>query len=500
MVGVPGRSKGCVTCRKRKKGCDLKIPECGQCIERGLTCGGYDLDRMFIYHSAESDRRGISTAALERDQDSSAPPFPSCDLQVAPVRSVYKIGCRSLNQSRPISVVLSPALARSAYSEKSIEAFLRLYIPTSDSRCTNDEDKHFVGMLPLLNIRDEALQLAVLAIGTAALGRSTNDGDLTRQGRSLYGKALKETAVALRNPTRATSDAVFAIPRVMALFEILFGAELSSNDQAKGWLSHAQGETALIVSRGPEAYAESEEAHLLFINARFRPLIAAVRTRKATVLNEERWKTLPWIGRVKRPNDTLLDILCGVPEMLEAVDILACTPASEKWIKGLRIQTIAKCWTLHFQLDAWFAANPNEVYTPTRVDTSAPIFFPDFDTACLSVRYWVTGLLLYSTLDMASGIQPLTDDSIPHPDRPHPRYFARLIARSVPYFFQAKYGVSGATQISFPLGNALFYMNRNPAVDREYKATVMKVWHDPMLPSAIRDFLASMKQSSPGRP
>lgn len=368
-----------------------------------------------------------------------------------------------------------------------------MYIPHGDIRSTNTEGKDFVDMLPLLSIRDEALQMAVLAIGTAALGKTTNNEDLIRQGKLLYGKALRETAVAIRNPTRARSEAVFAIPRVMTLFEILFGAEPNSGTQAKSWLSHAEGETAMIVSRGPEAYSESDTAHLLFINARIRPLIAAIRRRKATVLNQKRWKTLPWRGRVKSPNDTLLDVLSGVPEMLEAVDKLACISASEERTEGLRIETVAKCWTLHFQLDAWFAANQTEVYTPTISNSTTPIFFPDLDTAILTVRYWVTAVLLYSALDTASGIDPLTDTSVSHPDRPHPRYFARLITRSVTYFFQEQYGVTGATQISFPLGNALFYMKKNPTVDREYMDMVKSAWNDPMLPSAIRDFLASMK-------
>lgn len=371
-----------------------------------------------------------------------------------------------------------------------------MYIPRGDMCATNNEGKEFMNMLPMLTIRDEALQMAVLAIGTAALGKSTGDIALSQQSKTLYGKALKETAVALRNPTRAKSEAVLAVPRVMALFEILFGAEANSGTQAKSWLSHAEGEAALIISRGPEAYSKNEEAHLLFVNARFRPLIAAVRTRKATILNEEHWKTLPWVGRVKTPNDTLLDILCGIPEILEAVDKLTSSIINARRREDLRILTIAKCWTLHCHLQGWLTANPDAFYTPMIDDSLELVAFPNLEIACLTVRYWVTALLLYSSLDIASGIQPLTDIYTSHPDRPHPRHFARLIARSVSYFFQEQNGITGATAISFPLGNALLYMMRNPGVDSEYMGIIIKAWSDPMLPSAIRDFLASMRQSA----
>lgn len=417
-------------------------------------------------------------------------------MQIVPIRpQTYGSVDYRQRQSHPGSVILPKSLTRSAYSEKSIEAFLHLYVPRGDFRATNNEGKEFIDILPMLSIRDEALQMAVLAIGTAALGKATGDIAVSQQGRTFYGKALKETAVALRNPTRAKSEAVFAVPRVMALFEILFGAEANTGTQAKSWLSHAEGETAMILSRGPEVYSQNNEAHLLFVNARYRPLIAAVRTRKATVLDEERWKTLPWKGRAKTPNDTLLDILCGVPEMLEAVDRLNCSTVDERQKEGLRIQTIAKCWTLHLELQTWLAANPTVFYTPTMIDSMAPIAFPKLEIACLTIRYWVTAMLLYSSLDIASGIQPSTDTYISHPDRPHPRKFARLICRSVSYFFRKEYGVTGATAISFPLGNALFYMQRNPGVDKEYRDMVIQGWSDTMLPGAIRDFLVSMKQS-----
>lgn len=421
-------------------------------------------------------------------------------MRITPVRAVARPGSHSLSQPRPVSVILPAGLTRSAYSEKSVEAFLHMYIPGGDFRSTNVEGKDFVNMLPMLSIRDEALQMAVLAIGTAALGRTTNDEALIRQGRSLYGKALTQTSIALRDPRRAKSEAVFAIPRVMALFEILFGAESNSSTQARSWLSHAEGEVALIVGRGPEAYSESEEAHLLFSNARLRPLIAAVRRRQASVLDEERWKTLPWKGRVKTPNDTMVDILCSIPGILEAVDRLASTTAGEKRKEALRIYTIAKCWTLHVQLEAWLTINPTEIHVPELIDSVDPIYFPDLETACITVRYWVTALLLYTALDRVSGVDITTDNALSRPDRPHPRYFARLIARSARFFFQEKYGITGATTISFPLGNSLYYMHNNPAVDSVYLATIMKAWNDPMLPSAIRDFLSSMKRSAPVSP
>ena len=197
-----------------------------------------------------------------------------------------------------------------------------MYNPAGTIETTNVDAKELVTLLPMLSTRDEALQMAALAVGIAQLGITTKNEHLTRQGRALYGKALKETAVALRNPARANSESILVVPRVMALFELLFGAEPQSANQAKSWLSHAVGELAIIVSRGPAAFATDDVAHNLFTNARYRLLGPAIRCRRATILNTEEWKTLPWQGRTKTSEDLLVDILCGIPEILEAVDRL----------------------------------------------------------------------------------------------------------------------------------------------------------------------------------
>lgn len=400
------------------------------------------------------------------------------------------------SQPRTISVMLPDNLLKSAYTEKTLDAFLQMYIPRGDVRATNAESKELVDLLPLLTIREEALQMAVLAIGTAALGQYSHDDDLKRKGRSLYGKALSETAVALRNPARAKSEALLVVPRLMALFEILFSADKTSHSQSDSWLSHAVGEMALITSRRPEEYSYTDTAHSLFVNGRFRLLISAVRMRKRSILNNEEWKTLPWKGRIKTPADTLLDIFCGAPELMEAMEKIYALSLNARTAEGLRVQTLAKAWTLHLDLEAWIEANSEEIYTPEHPTSLSLISFPNFEIASQTLRYWVVCLLVYHYHDLAAGISPASDSLTTHPDRPHPRKFARYIARSVSYFFEERHGVTGATTMSFPLGMTLFYMKNNIAADGPYMGMIMKAWNDPKLPSAIRDFLASFKESA----
>lgn len=391
------------------------------------------------------------------------------------------------------SLLLPPHLVQSAYGERTLEAFMDLYVPPGDLRCIHAEGRDFIDVTPRLTAHDEALRLTVLAIGTVALSRQSNDADLANEGRNIYGKALAETRRALRSPIRARSTAVLAIPRIMAIFEILFGAESNTSSQANSWLSHAEGELALIVARGPEVYNQDDAAHALFVHARFRPLIAAVRTRTRTVLNEKRWKTLPWKGRVKTPNDTLLDILAAIPEILENVDRWGTLSPNTVENEARDLETSAKCWTLHIRLQEWLALNEHGIHEPV-TRTPTPITFPNFEVAILTTRYWVTSLLLYTTLDTASRVPPVNDGTT-HPDRPHPRHYARLIARSASYFFRKEFGATGATSIAFPIGNTLLFMKRNPAIDGPYMGLIMKAWNSPDLPNAIKNFLDSLHNS-----
>ncbi|KAL2859299.1 hypothetical protein BJX68DRAFT_261739 [Aspergillus pseudodeflectus] len=61
MVGVPGKSKGCNKCRRRKKGCDLQQPSCGQCRKSAIPCDGYS--RATIWESYLPNGRAFQSHA-----------------------------------------------------------------------------------------------------------------------------------------------------------------------------------------------------------------------------------------------------------------------------------------------------------------------------------------------------------------------------------------------------------------------------------------------------
>ncbi|KAF1994532.1 hypothetical protein P154DRAFT_624623 [Amniculicola lignicola CBS 123094] len=479
MVGVPGRSKGCATCRRRKKGCDLKLPTCGQCAAKGLVCA-YDRDRVFV-------RQYVHKAG------SSSPPGSNDDASRAIVWRPYFV-----TPNLQTDIALPLTLARSAHGEKSPEVFFEMYAPRSKTSGTraglcNDD---LSNTLPRLYVQDDALKVALLAIASAVMGKETGDQALIAQGRALYGRGLQEMANALKDPDRAQSEALLAVPRVMGLFEILFGADMNVQLQARSWRSHAEGELSMMMIRGPAAH-QSGMAHQLFVDGRQNPIIASVRTRKATILNTPAWKNIPWATQPKIPKDTLIDIFAEMPGLLEQMIQLPN--------HRIAASIISACQRIDQDLEHWATTHESLTYTPT-TEAPTPITFPNLATAHLSLLYWTTSILLYQSLAAALSSTTPTTTLTPLPHSPlnrarNPRFYAHCITRSVAYCFNPLHGIFGASIIAFPIGMTLFHMRLFPhEEDDVYKQLISRAWESDKLPASIKAFLTSMGQEAAQAP
>jgi hypothetical protein len=189
-----------------------------------MVCGGYDTDRIFVHHDARQRRTTniiCSDSPTSTSSSSSSSPEPFRPVQPWAERNARQMVLATpvpeyqrFSMPAGLSFNLPTGLAQSAYRERIMEAFVKMFVPQGDLRSTNSEGKEIVGMIPQLTATDEALRLTVLALGTVGLSKTTNDPDLARQGRSLYGKALVETKKALQHPIRARSTAILPIPHV----------------------------------------------------------------------------------------------------------------------------------------------------------------------------------------------------------------------------------------------------------------------------------------------
>ncbi|KAF1952132.1 hypothetical protein CC80DRAFT_596767 [Byssothecium circinans] len=484
MVGVPGRSKACITCRRRRKGCDLKTPSCGQCERMGIMCGGYDPDRMWINHAVVPTQTATRPRPASQTQHSSTIAQDNAVTVRAASTQTHNFLC--------LAATSRPSLTASAYAANTIETFFSMWNPDTDNNAVDKAEllrfDGFENVMSKLYVQDEALKLLLLALGTGLLGKNTDDVALVRQGRVLYGRGLKEMSTALASRRRVRSEALLAVPRVAGLFEILFGADPDTTVQAQSYVSHAHGLITMYTNRGPESYTDGV-AHNLFSDGRKTVIISDIRARKPSILNETAWKIIPWTKHAKTPKDLLFDIFAGIPEILSRIDTLDTLDPTSHASAQLRASTLRACKTLETQMRFWTSINENLVAPMVR-DEPTPIFFPDRAQAYLTVNYWCLALYIYQSIQTLI----IPDSSSTVSQYPSPIIFARLIARSTPYFFDPGKGIWGALTVAFPIGMALLALRRSrDEEDTKYIKIVIDEWRSPKIPNCIKAFLDSMR-------
>lgn len=446
MVGVPGKSKGCSTCRRRKKGCDQGRPTCGQCKQSGYECGGYKRNLTFIHHPASKAVESATFAPVSatRDQDS---------LKIVPFylwEPAVEMQCRSL--------------------------FWDLYMPRGD--CVV-KDPHILAckhpmnwtvMVPELPGEEPSLDRAFSALSIARVGRDNEDDRLVRESSKLYGKALKDLQAALYDPERMYSDEVLTACMVLSLYEVFEG----SAKKDFGWVSHTQGAARLVELRGAHRHA-NRQAHHVFLGARLPTLYAAILQRKTTFLASDEWLTLPWASQPRTFHDRMIDIMTRIPTLLEQSDIVLSKRNPNVATKE-QLRMFDACQQIEKALHDWRAImKPGAAESAFPHQRSAGDDYPfkhDFTFANhLFARtqavYWSCLLVVSETMyDLQSSLEQLTGNvnisgTSSKALHEKARSYAVNIAQSIEYFLLPEMGALGADLISFPMGLAYRFFNQS---------------------------------------
>ena len=180
-------------CRQRKKGCDLKRPSCGQCLQRGSPCPGYGAGVTFVH-----DSRSVSS------NRSSSAEVRSCSLSLG---------------STP------PSFARSAEQVGLSDHFWYIYLPR---RYASPGSHHgslddFFQAVEHTSSHEMLSKHAFWALSSLIIGREVSDSRLLVQGSRMYSKALKELRAAIENVQNMsmTSSAEMALTcNLLALYEV----------------------------------------------------------------------------------------------------------------------------------------------------------------------------------------------------------------------------------------------------------------------------------------
>ncbi|KAL4802932.1 hypothetical protein BDV18DRAFT_145871 [Aspergillus unguis] len=474
MVGVPGRSKACVTCLKRKKRCDLAKPTCGTCLKARVECGGYHRPRIFINNTIENQAQ--SKQLVKKTKNTTI--LGGCSNSSSP------------SSSGDSDVALPSGLARTAYQARYMDMWWRIYLPNGQAlsgELTEIALGRWIDAVHDLHAGESVLKKALLGLSLTAVGRQEGRPYLKEEGRRMYTSSLQGLTVALKDPTRATSDAILTSIRLLSFYESLFGRNEGDIRQIRAWQAHNAGDIALISARSPYSFI-SGHAHDLFADGRSNLTMSYLRQRKRCFLADPEWKTIPWLYHEKNPRDYLFDILldlCGYFEDLDTMKSLK-DPYERELSRQLVLDGLLQ---LHQDLLAWQLLHAPDFEPISKVPDH--LLAHQIAGAHLMTSFWASVIII------TSNIQALVQ-----PDEEFDPVFdldacCADLVRTLPLFAHPNLGLFRQHLTTYPVTVAIHYIcAAGPRRLVEERRILADCLYDPAL-AGVRQFISHMKEDSP---
>lgn len=364
MVGVPGKYKGCETCRRRRVKCDNARPFCRKCVDNGRECEGYERQMVFITATLEDGGRCSShpprqVGSSGKKAKSQSPPGEERPQFFAE---------HPLRPSWTDLITLSRAGASQLFQIVAVNTGLQGVFEDGSGK------ENFSLEAPAYSLPDFPFY--------------ASGGELDIKGRCVV--HLPSDLERDRGPGNLC----------MYLYE--FGSAPLSPASANRWPSTAD-QTSGIKRRGPQSFMSFPAHH--FFSRIYRPcaISAALLSRNETFLATPEWMTVPWEHHEKSSLDRLFDILALVPSILARSDIILSEPFTQ--IRQHRVQDLlAHCLQVEHQLDEWYAAvtmtatGPSWWHEEHDMQMQIPFIgsfaFIDGFSSIMFIYYWM-GLLVF---------------------------------------------------------------------------------------------------------
>ncbi|KAK4943483.1 hypothetical protein LTR10_016974 [Elasticomyces elasticus] len=298
MVGIPGRSQGCTTCRRRKVRCDLAKPSCQRCTASGRQCEGYEKYPVFINRGQQGLQK---SKRLEEARPAQAGHVVASAVSSHGKRSpiVSSPACRYLFEYQCISVFWESFSARSVTAGR----------PASDPAWLHH----------ILNIPSptDILRQALLSLAYTRLGRLNDDAATVLRGQQVYGKALKAMQQALYDPHWSRHEETLAAARCMVLYESFE----STSESMTSWFNHIGGVARIIEVRGPRTHRKPLQRTILE-SMRYNAMIACMMRRQNSFFAQHQWLTEPWMDDTKSLEQRYVDQGFVLSSMYEKSDAM----------------------------------------------------------------------------------------------------------------------------------------------------------------------------------
>ncbi|KAL8319793.1 hypothetical protein RB601_003168 [Gaeumannomyces tritici] len=404
MVGVPGKYKGCNTCRLRRvKKCDNERPFCRKCIDSGRKCEGYERERIFIIGTPEQGGRCSSH----------------------PRRTVP-----SRNSKKSTTPSRSDSSSRSEEPER-----------VEHEEASHSEKLELVAIEPLRPAWDDIValsrrgivyhtQISALNTSLAAIvhGDEMNRGKATRLFFPPY--VPPDTRSSMRNDefelrsqcmvhlseTEETRNDLGESVGTNSICLFLF--EQNNSMSSSAWAGASTQESSAR-QLGPGSF-QGFPAHHFFVRVlRHNGICTALLNRKSTFLAEPEWTMVPWESHPKSALDRLFDILALLPGLLERADrIMASDPTLERRL--LAKELLTSCLQVEDLLNGWYLSNdPSTAFwvdesggLEARIPFADALAFRDGATALGLSHYWAALVCLWPCVERLhqAVFQPVLDE------------------------------------------------------------------------------------------
>lgn len=416
-------------CRRKKRGCDLSRPACGQCQKIGAKCAYEDRSWTFV-----------------SSQEHATTPLRPHSTTTANMPSLLRTDRRQLRET----------------------TFWEAYLPSGesppDTAFTHTVIATWIPTIRYLATVDRTTRLALDSCVLMALGRMQGNLDSINHGVAMYCQALTETNRALQLSATAQTDAILATCALLAMCEKYRphrGLEVSS--QATDYQSHVKGTARLLELRGCQKHV-SDHGFALFAHARPSIALSGITMRQKASFDSQQWLHVPWSAPHRRRTlkDKLVDATLAVAGALEQLD--GCYKDSEtqheRSERAVKACTIPVQWLRAWEIEALrLHRNSSSILS----DVCANHGFGFFH---LIMQFWAVSLLLSARCrPLISANGGRNDDSAEVSSAlkalallvPDPQTCAINIATHAHHYFASNTGLVGPQHATFPLGAALHF-------------------------------------------
>ncbi|AEO57551.1 hypothetical protein MYCTH_2303828 [Thermothelomyces thermophilus ATCC 42464] len=418
MVGVPGKYKGCETCRLRRVKCDNQRPHCRKCLDGGRICAGYERETVFIIGTLD-DRGRCSSHPPRVVNKASGTGGGSTGGSSSGSGSGSKKA-----RSRSSTLVTKESVGGGGGGDEGKESGTVVEVVVDgEPRPAWDDLVQLDCRRPRQRRGRYSTQLAGLGTDLAGVVVRESGGGGSCLSLPAYGTPDVQLGMGteeLRLGPRclvhlAAPDQGQGVAHSVCMFLYQHGNDPYFANQPHWKDPFVQSDNVLRAA--PEQF-RSFPAHHFF--ARFyRPnaIMTALLNRTPTFLAESQWLSVPFEIHPKAPLDRLFDNLAVLASLLPRADhVLSQEPTFARRLMAQEL--LNDCLDLEMEMGRWYTslqhpsmsgsagggAGGKPLFwlsdsTVTRVNPPFnPLIFRDNHTALALSYYWAALVLFYPTI------------------------------------------------------------------------------------------------------